>query len=159
MGDHEMTLQGGFAVALQEGDAEAEFHTPQTWRLLREQTPGILTPQPIAHPRALQIGSRDYMVGSAVVGSNGKILVAIPLPPNYSQQLKDIEDSQRQYWELHQQRKAIRRTYMGFLWLLTVLVLFASTWLALFLSKIVVRPLVALAEAADGINIIVCVIR
>jgi two-component system, NtrC family, nitrogen regulation sensor histidine kinase NtrY len=153
MRSHDMTLQGGFAVALQDGNAEAEFHTPQQWRLLRQQTPDILAPQPVAHPRSLQIGNRDYMVGSAVVGTNGKILVAIPLPTDYSQQLKEIEDSQRQYWELHQQRKAIRRTYMGFLLLLTALVLFASTWLALFLSKLVTRPLVALAEATRELAI------
>ncbi len=148
---HEVTLQGGFAVALQDGNAEAEFHAPQTWRLLRQQVPAILAPQPAGHPRPVQIGSADYMVGMAPVGSNGKILVAVPLPSKYSQQLEEIEDSQRQYWELHQQRKAIRRTYMGFLWLLTALVLFASTWLALFLSKIVIRPLVALAEATREI--------
>ncbi len=148
---HEVTLQGGFAVALQDGNAEAEFHAPQTWRLLRQQVPAILAPQPSEHPRAVQIGSADYMVGTATMGSNGKILVAVPLPANYSEQLQQIEDSQRQYWELHQQRKAIRRTYMGFLWLLTVLVLFASTWLALFLSKLVIRPLVALAEATREI--------
>ena len=148
---HETTLQGGFAVALLNGNAEAEFHAPETWRLLRDQVPAMLAPQPRDHARAVQIGNRDFMVGTANIGANGKILVAIPLPANYSQQLKEIDDSQRQYWELHQQRKAIRRTYMGFLLLLTALVLFASTWLALFLSKLVTRPLVALAEATREI--------
>ena len=46
----------------------------------------------------------------------------------------------------------LRRTYLGFLLLLTVGVLFASTWLALFLSKMVTRPLVALAEATQEIS-------
>jgi hypothetical protein len=148
---HDVTLQGGFAIALQDGNAEAEFHTPQPWRLLKEQVPGILAPQAPDHPHAVQIGNRDYMVGVAPVGVSGKILVAVPLPENYSQQLKDIEVSQQQYWDLHQQRKAIRRTYMGFLLLLTAMVLFASTWLALFLSKLVTRPLVALAEGTREI--------
>ena len=145
---HETTLQGGFAVALQDGNAEAEFHVPQPWRLLSEQVPGILAPQ-ADHPHAVNIGNRDFMVGTASIGTAGKVLVAIPLPANYSQQLRDLEDSQKQYWELHQQRKAIRRTYMGFLLLLTALVLFASTWLALFLAKLVTKPLVALAEATN----------
>ncbi|ABF40395.1 multi-sensor signal transduction histidine kinase [Candidatus Koribacter versatilis Ellin345] len=144
---HEATLQGGFSVALQDDNAEAEFHAPQPWRQLRAQTPGILAPQPPDHPHSIQIGQRDFMVGVAPIGKNGRILVAIPLPANYSQQLKDIEFSQQQYWELHQQRKLIRRTYMGFLLLLTALVLFASTWVAFYLSKLVTRPLVALAEA------------
>ena len=41
---------------------------------------------------------------------------------------------------------------MGFLLLLTVAVLFVSTWLALYLSKMVTRPLVALAEATHEIS-------
>src|SRR5262249_16950517 len=43
-------------------------------------------------------------------------------------------------------------TYMGLLLLLTVLVLFAATWLSLFLSKLVTRPVAALAEATQEIS-------
>ena len=50
------------------------------------------------------------------------------------------------------QRRRLKRTYMGFLLLLTVAVLFVSTWLALYLSKMVTRPLVALAEATHEIS-------
>ena len=41
---------------------------------------------------------------------------------------------------------------MGLLLLLTMIVLFVTTWLALFLSKIVTRPLSALAEATQEIS-------
>jgi nitrogen fixation/metabolism regulation signal transduction histidine kinase len=41
---------------------------------------------------------------------------------------------------------------VGYLLLLTVAVLFASMWLALYLSKMVTRPLVALAEATQEIS-------
>ena len=57
-----------------------------------------------------------------------------------------------QYRDLRLQRRRLRRTYLGFLLLLTVGVLFASTWLALYLSKMVTRPLVALAEATQEIS-------
>src|SRR5207237_6765235 len=56
------------------------------------------------------------------------------------------------YFELGRERKVLRRTYMWLLLLLTVLVLFATTWLALFLSKLVTRPVVALAEATQEIS-------
>jgi len=46
----------------------------------------------------------------------------------------------------------VRRVYMELLLLLTVLVLFATTWLALFLSKLVTRPVAALAEATTEIS-------
>src|SRR6478736_8144278 len=41
---------------------------------------------------------------------------------------------------------------MSLLLLLTVLVLFSTTWLALFLSKLVTRPVAALAEAMQEIS-------
>ena len=41
---------------------------------------------------------------------------------------------------------------MGYLLLLTVAVLFATTWLALFLSKLVTRPVAALGEATQAIS-------
>ena len=71
---------------------------------------------------------------------------------NYSGTLQDLENSQQQYQILRLQRRRLRRTYLGLLLLLTVGVLFASTWLALYLSKMVTRPLVALAEATHEIS-------
>ncbi len=76
----------------------------------------------------------------------------MPLPSNYSSVLRDLEHSQQQYEDLRIQRRRLKRTYMGFLLLLTVAVLFVSTWLALYLSKMVTRPLVALAEATHEIS-------
>ncbi len=93
-----------------------------------------------------------YVLGRAHVGDHGQILVAMPLPPNYSGTLRDVESSQEQYRDLRLQRRRLRRTYLGLLLLLTIGVLFASTWLALYLSKMVTRPLVALAEATQEIS-------
>ena len=66
--------------------------------------------------------------------------------------LRDIERSQKQYGDLRLQRRRLRRTYLGYLLFLTVGVLFASTWLALYLSRMVTRPLVALVEATHEIS-------
>ena len=54
--------------------------------------------------------------------------------------------------QLSRERKLVRRTYMGVLALLSMLVLFATTWLALFLSKLVTQPVAALAEATQAIS-------
>ena len=80
------------------------------------------------------------------------ILVAIPLPREFSQTVHQVEASQKRYYDLARERRAVRRTYMGLLLLLTMTVLFVTTWLALFLSKIVTRPLSALAEATQAIS-------
>src|SRR4029077_7481311 len=72
-------------------------------------------------------------------------------PPQFSQTVHQVESSQQRYYELARERRIVRRTYMGLLLLLTMIVLFVTTWLALFLSKIVTRPLSALAEATQEI--------
>jgi nitrogen fixation/metabolism regulation signal transduction histidine kinase len=145
----EITLQGGFAFALVDDQAEASFHAPEGWPLLRRHLPPRAAPK---QATPFNVLGQMYVLGRTPVGDNGEILVAMPLPENYFSVLRDIEHSQEQYRELRVQRRRLRRTYLGLLLLLTVGVLFASTWLALFLSKTVTRPLVALAEATHEIS-------
>ncbi len=146
----EITLQGGFAFAVVDDRAEASFHAPEAWPLLRHNLP--LKQAAPGESKSFDVLGETYVLGRAKVAPNGQILVAMPLPANYSATLRDVERSQQQYSELRVQRRRLRRTYMGFLLLLTVAVLFASTWLALYLSKMVTRPLVALAEATHEIS-------
>jgi len=145
----EVTLQGGFAFALVDGRAEASFHAPEGWPLVSRSLPPAESP---GRSKTFNVLGEIYVLGRAKVGDHGQILVAMPLPANYSATLRDIERSQQEYSELRLQRRRLRRTYLGFLLFLTVGVLFASTWLALFLSRMVTRPLVALAEATQEIS-------
>src|SRR5271166_4172891 len=146
---HEATLQGGFAVAIENGDAEASFGAPAPWAMLKSRLPALpanSTPLPFAWQ------GTEYILGSAPVGERGTILVAMPLPKRFSETVQQVEASQQRYLELAHDRRLVRRTYMEVLLLLTVVVLFATTWLALFLSKLVTRPVVALAEATQEIS-------
>src|SRR5216684_6524641 len=147
---HELTLQGGFAVAVQDGEAEASVNMPAAWQLVKSQLP--LEAAAAGHPAQFSWEQTDYTLGSARVGDAGLILVAIPLPPQFSQTVQQVEASQRRYFQLARERRLVRRTYMGLLLLLTMMVLFVTTWLALFLSKLVTRPLAALAEATQEIS-------
>jgi nitrogen fixation/metabolism regulation signal transduction histidine kinase len=148
----ERALQGGFAVAVVDDEAEAGYRLPEPWPLLRQhigEHQGSMLPL----PKSVKISGVEYMLGAAVIGGRGGwVLVGMPLPAALSRTMAQIESSQQRYLELAQQRKLVRRTYMGILLLLTVLVLFATTWLALFLAKIVTRPVVALAEATQEIS-------
>jgi two-component system nitrogen regulation sensor histidine kinase NtrY len=148
--NHEITLQGGFAVALQDGNAEASFNAPAPWPVLKSRLP--LAEAAAGKPVHFTWGQTEYTLGSARVGSDGQILVAIPLPKEFSQTIQHVEASQQRYFELAHERRLVRRTYMGLLLLLTMMVLFVTTWLALFLSKLVTRPLAALAEATQEIS-------
>jgi nitrogen fixation/metabolism regulation signal transduction histidine kinase len=147
---HELTLQGGFALALRDGNAEASFHPPAPWQVLKNSFP--LTDALAGRPAQFTWHDTDYTLGTAPVAGGGAILVAIPLPPEFSQAVRQVEASQQRYFQWSQQRRRVRQTYIGLLLLLTMIVLFVTTWLALFLAKLVTRPLAALAEATQEIS-------
>jgi two-component system, NtrC family, nitrogen regulation sensor histidine kinase NtrY len=148
---HELTLQGGFALALRDGNEEAAFNPPAPWPILKARLP--LADAAAGRPAPQFTWQQtDYTLGSAPVPGGGLILVAIPLPSAFAQTVHQVEASQQRYYDLARERKLVRRTYMGLLLLLTMIVLFVTTWLALFLSKIVTRPLSALAEATQEIS-------
>jgi len=147
---HEPTLQGGFAIALRQGNAEASFNAPAPWPVLRSRLP--LDDAAAGRPAQFTWQQTDYTLGSAPVEGGGVILAAIPLPHDFPRTVRQVEASQQRYLQLSSQRRRVRQTYMGLLLLLTMVVLFVTTWLALFLAKLVTRPLSALAEATQEIS-------
>ncbi len=147
---HESTLQGGFAIAIESGNAEASLGAPAAWPLLKPGLPAqSVTPE---RPQNIKWNGIEYILGSAPVGSEGEILVAMPLPKNFAEAQQQLDASQQRYLQLARDRRTVRRTYMAFLWLLTGMVLFSSMWLARFFSNLVTRPVVALAEATEQIS-------
>ena len=147
--EHRPTLQGGFVLALAGGNVVASLNAPAPWTEMK----AVFPVQPALrgeHPH-FQWRQTDYIVAAAPV-QHGTVLVAMPLPPKFAQTARQIQESQNRYIELAAKRKLFRRTYIGFLLLLTVVVLFASTWLALLLSKLVNRPVAALAAGTEAIS-------
>jgi len=147
---HALTLQGGFALAVRDGNAEASFHAPAPWSVMKGTLP--LKETLAGHPAPFTWHDTDYTLGSATVPGGGTILVAIPLPAEFSQTVRQVESSQQRYFLWSRERRRVRQTYIGLLLLLTMIVLFVTTWLALFLAKLVTRPLAALAEATQEIS-------
>jgi two-component system, NtrC family, nitrogen regulation sensor histidine kinase NtrY len=147
---HEATLQGGFAFAIKDRNAEASFNAPAPWPSLRAALP--LSEVEAGRPAQFSWQMTDYTLSSAAVPGGGLILVGIPLPHEFSQTVHQLEASQQRYFQWSQQRRRVRQTYIGLLLLLTMVVLFVTTWLALFLAKLVTRPLAALAEATQEIS-------
>ena len=146
--EHIPTLRGGFAVALANGNVAASLNTPAPWTALNGfPLQSVLRGE---HPH-FQWGQTDYIVAASPL-QGGAVVVAIPLPPKFAETARQIQESQKRYIELAAKRKLFRRTYIGFLLLLTVVVLFASTWLALLLSKLVNRPVAALAAGTEAIS-------
>jgi hypothetical protein len=74
------------------------------------------------------------------------------MPSGLSATARDVRAGAAQYWALYRERHSIRNTYLMLLLMLTCLIFFASSWLALYLSKQITRPLEALADAMDEIG-------
>ena len=147
--EHIPTLQGGFVVVLANGDAATSLNTPAQWSAMKNAFP--VQPALCGEHPHFEWGQKDYVV-AATPFPRGAVLVAMPLPQKFAETARQIQESQQRYIELAAKRKLFRRTYIGFLLLLTVLVLFASTWLALLLSKLVNRPVAALAAGTEAIS-------
>ncbi len=147
---HEATLQGGFVVALSDDELKASLNTPEPWPFQNLKVPS--SGDPGQTPAHFMIGNADYVLAPAAVGEHGRILVGMPLPPEFSSTVHQLEESEQRYIELSRQRKLLSRTYMTQLLLITMLVLFAAMWLAMFLAKLVTRPVEALGEAMQAVS-------
>ncbi len=82
----------------------------------------------------------------------GTVVSARRLPLSIQQVATRIEKSAQRYDQLSRERRALKRTYVSILSLLTLLILFVATWFAMFLSKQVTVPVQALAEATHEVS-------
>lgn len=82
----------------------------------------------------------------------GTVVSARRLPLSIKQIAARIQKSAQRYDELSRERRALKRTYVSILSLLTLLILFVATWFAMFLSKQVTVPVQALAEATHEVS-------
>ncbi|MGH9535216.1 MAG: sensor histidine kinase, partial [Terriglobales bacterium] len=72
-------------------------------------------------------------------------------PAALAARLKKLAADDHTYAQLGRQRRALRGLYTEYLLLLTLAILFAATWFALFLSKLVTTPIQALSQATEEI--------
>jgi PAS domain S-box-containing protein len=165
---HRITLQGGFAVVYRDGFPVAQYQLPQSsqppvvhaWLDDNEgekssafpdfTTAALKAAQRTDEP-VLTVGDNQYAVGDATIGDGGLVVVGLPMPAGLSSTVAQIRNETTQYWTLYRERRSIRSTYLLLLLLLTALIFFASSWLALYLSKQITRPVEALADAMNEI--------
>ncbi len=100
----------------------------------------------------LSLGAgNDFALGAAAFDDGGVVVVALPLPTDLGTSIDSIAAGAREYWVVYRERRAVRSTFVLLLTLVTTLTFFASSWLALFLSKQITQPVEALADAMDAI--------
>jgi two-component system nitrogen regulation sensor histidine kinase NtrY len=97
-------------------------------------------------------GSDYYLAGSAPLAQGATLYVARRLPPGFLAHYSEIQSQTETYARQKQNLRAYKREIILALLLITLLLLFTTTWVALFLSKQVTVPIQALAEATREIS-------
>ncbi|HEV2422484.1 MAG TPA: ATP-binding protein [Candidatus Acidoferrales bacterium] len=98
-----------------------------------------------------QIGRKLYISGRAPFDS-GSVLVGRNIPDDFLDRLNRIQNENLTYGTEYQSLRLFKRNILLGLALITVLLLFATTWVGLFLSKRVTVPIQALAKATQQIS-------
>ena len=168
MRDHQITLQGGFAVLYRDSAPVAVYELPQqtgpaevhSWlntdnrQRIRPSDPlagAILKASQRADEPMLIVGGSEYALGSASLPGGGLIVAGLPMPSGLNAMMNGLSSGTNQYWALYRQRRTVRSMYVVLLLMITALVLYASTWLARIVSRQITGPLAALADAMDAI--------
>jgi len=163
------------SVASANGSADTSFLTRtqavDTWRIedlsgmvisiADAGAPSASQPIPSASPELMpptrsgaqvwKLSGQLYLAGSAPV-TGGTLYVARRLPDDFANLDADIETQTNTYLRLKQQLRAYKRILVLVLAFITMVLLFVTTWVALFLSKQVTVPIQALAEATREIS-------
>jgi two-component system nitrogen regulation sensor histidine kinase NtrY len=98
-----------------------------------------------------QAGKETYFAGSAPL-EGGVLVAGRQTPSDFLAGMDRIDAETQSYWQEQQGLRQYKRQILLVLGLFTILVLFAVTWVALFLSKTVTVPIQALAEATGEIS-------
>lgn len=172
---HEITLQNGFAIVYHEGRVIGSFQMPQhpgstahvkSWLPDQatddsdesaNQTPtdptdtAILAAAQRNDQPVFSIDTTDYALGATTVKRGNTVVVGLPMPFGMATTMTRLQKRAEAYSVLYSERRQIRDLYMLLLLMMTCLALFASSWLALHLSKQVTKPVEALADAMESI--------
>jgi len=177
LGQHEITLQNGFAIIYRDGHAVTTFHMPQRDGATAEVKPWL--PEPVSdengtaasvHTPAtnptdaailaaarrsdspiFSLGQIDYALAATTVQQGSTVVVGLPMPFGMASTMSRLRKEADAYWVIFRERRQIRSLYMSLLLMMTILALFASSWIALHIAKQVTKPVEALGDAMEAI--------
>lgn len=142
-------LRGGVACDAQEGRSAAHpcIRPEVSVKLLRTLPSGI---------EVWQSGGTTYFASRVArtdsTQAAGWILAGLRTNPNFLARFTQIQEQTDEYYAQKQNLRALKRQMLLILVLFTVLVLFAVSWVALFLAKQVTIPIQALAEGTREVS-------
>src|SRR5205085_8132218 len=119
-----------------------------------EEHPGMDQTLQLAHAtnRAGEslTNGRGFGAGLVTLSGNRKLIV-VPSHQSGSTLSETITDTQTRYSNLVTKQRKVRLLGLSTLGLLTLLLLFAATWIAIHLARGIAKPIQALAEASKEV--------
>jgi PAS domain S-box-containing protein len=97
-----------------------------------------------------EYGGKFFLAGRAKT-PNGDLLAGRNVPDDFLDRIKEIDNQTAAYEQQRQNLRTIKNQMLATLLLFTILLMFAATWAAFFLSKQVTVPIQALAQATQEI--------
>ncbi len=107
------------------------------------------------HSRNTDDDDAIFLVVGVPIGAKGTsprgLVLVRRFPPQLAAQFNAIEAQQRSSERLVNEQRSLRTRYVFTLSLVTLIVLFATVWTALFISRGVTEPIQALVQATDEV--------
>jgi len=82
----------------------------------------------------------------------GSVVVNESLPVNATTLVKDISSDVKDFQQLAEQRRRVRRNYVQVIFLIALFIFFVAGWLAQFLARQISGPISALVRAAEEVS-------
>ncbi|HKV48355.1 MAG TPA: ATP-binding protein [Candidatus Acidoferrales bacterium] len=112
---------------------------------------GLRLAQTLPNGAEIWTGSRGTYIGGSTPCLGGTIVVAKMVPSDFLQKYTEIQSQTATYNQQRENLAQYKRTILTGLGLITLLLLFATTWVALFLAKQVTVPIQALVDGTTEI--------
>jgi two-component system, NtrC family, nitrogen regulation sensor histidine kinase NtrY len=140
----------GHAVAVAV-NPNLQFHpTPAGPETTARPSPPTLARQMPGGAELWEYGGKTFLAGRAK-SANGFLLAGRIVPDDFQERIKEIGAQTSAYEKQRQQLRTYKNQMLATLFLFTILLMFAATWSAFFLSKQVTVPIEALARATQEI--------
>ena len=142
--------EGGnpFAVAV---NPNLQFHPPAagSGTAARPNPPTLVRQMP-SGAELWEYGGKIFLAGRSK-SSNGFLLAGRIVPDDFQERIREIAVQTAAYEQQRQHLRTYKNQMLATLFLFTILLMFAATWSAFFLSKQVTVPIQALAQATQEI--------
>jgi two-component system, NtrC family, nitrogen regulation sensor histidine kinase NtrY len=112
--------------------------------------PPALVRQMAGSAELWEYGGKIFLAGRSKE-SNGYLLAGRIVPDDFQERMKEIAVQTAAYEQQRQHLRTYKNQMLATLLLFTILLMFAATWTAFFLSKQVTVPIQALAQATQEI--------